>query len=526
MKGYYRRYIQVLVRFLPFALAFLRDRRRYVVLGPPRRVDESVHRERAERMTEVLLDLGPAFIKVGQVLSTRPDLVPPAYVEWFATLQDQVPEDTGGDPMTVVAEELESQISLETVEPVAGGSLAFVYRAEYEGEPIALKVRRPGIVPLIARDIRVIRRVVPILSTFVDESKRYSLENLADDFETIILNELDFDREASIMAEIGANLADEEDVRVPTVYDDLCTEHIVAMEFVEGTKITRDGAFDAVGIEPTEMATLIARTYLKMGLVDGVFHADPHPGNLAVTGDGRLVIYDYGMSQRLTQQEQEDITRLYRTLVRRDVDGLLNALIGLGLLDPTVDRTAVRRVLEMVIETLEGESVITWRLIITELFSMLHDFPFRIPPNVLLLLRVGTVGEGVCRSLDADFDFIAVTQTFLADQGFIESEIKVLLAEMRDDVRESVPVMAGIPARVDTVFQQLERGELTVRTEPVTTSTYGDPGSGFAILAASLLIASAILTFHERPYELVSLALALVIVAFYVRVRTQSFPRG
>ncbi|TYL37968.1 ABC transporter [Natronococcus pandeyae] len=519
MNGYYLRYLQVLVRFLPVAIGFLRDRRRFLLFGPPRRVSTDVHRRRAERLTETMLDLGPAFIKVGQVLSTRPDVVPPTYVEVFATLQDEVPEGAGGDPVTVLESELGDEIDLETLEPVAGGSLAFVYTAASEGERIALKVRRPGIVSIIERDLRVIRGLVPLLATFADERQRYSLENVADDFEEIILEELDFDREASIMAEIGDNFADDDRIVVPETYDELCSERVVAMEYVDGTKITDDDALATAGVGNTEMATLIARTYLKMGLVDGVFHADPHPGNLAVTDDGRLVIYDYGMSQRLTPQEQDDITSLYRTLVRRDVDGLLNTLITLEVLDPAVDRVAVRRVLEMVIDNLEGRTDITWRVIITELLSMLHDFPFRIPPNVMLLIRVGTVGEGVCRSLDPEFDFLSTTRSFLVDHGFIESEIEALLEDVRNDLRESAPVLARAPARFDAVFGQLERGELVVRTEPIDTPSGGDPSTGYAVLAGALFVAAAVLTFHERPYEIASLVAALVVFAQYVRTR-------
>ncbi|PGF14292.1 ABC transporter [Natrinema sp. CBA1119] len=519
MMGYYPRFLTVLVRFLPFAIAFLRDRRRFLLFGPSRRVSTAVHRDRAERLTETMLELGPAFIKVGQVLSTRPDIVPPTYVEAFASLQDEVPEDAGGDPLTVVEAELGDDLDLETLEPVAGGSLAFVYTAEYEGERIALKVRRPGIVSRIERDLRVISGFVPLLAAFADERQRYSIENVADDFENIILQELDFGREASIMAEIKDNFADQDRVVVPTVHPELCSERVVAMEYVRGEKVTDDRALEDVGVEPTDMATLIARSYLKMGLVDGVFHADPHPGNLAVTDEGRLVIYDYGMSQRLSPQEQDDITSLYRTLVRRDVDGLLNTLIALEVLEPTVDRVAARQVLELLIENLEGRSDITWRSIITELFARLHEFPFRIPPNVMLLVRVGTVGEGVCRTLDPEFDFIAATRSFLVDYGIIESELEALFEDVRADLRESAPVLARAPARFDSVFGQLERGELVVRTDPVDPPSGGDPAVGYAIVAGSLFVAAAVLTFHELPLEVGSVGLALVFLGLYVRRR-------
>ncbi|ELY81919.1 ABC1 kinase family protein [Natrinema gari] len=516
MTGYYLRYLQVLLRFFPIAIAFLRDRRRFLLFGPSRHVSADVHRARAERLTETMLELGPAFIKVGQVLSTRPDIVPPTYVEAFATLQDEVPEDAGGEPLTVVESALGDDLDLDTLEPVAGGSLAFVYTVDYEGERIALKVQRPGLAAVIERDLRVIRGLVPLLVTFADERQRYSIENVADDFEEIILEELDFEREASIMATIKDNFADDERIVVPATYPELCSERIVAMEHVDGEKITDEDVLADVGLEPTEMATLIARTYLQMGLVDGVFHADPHPGNLAVTDDGRLVIYDYGMSQRLTQQEQDDITSLYRTLVRRDVDGLLNTLIALDVLDRSVDRVAVRRVLELVIENLEGKADVSWREIITELFATLHEFPFRIPPNVMLLVRVGTVGEGVCRTLDPEFDFIAVTRSFLVEQGVIESEIEALLDDVRTDLQDSAPALARAPARFDTVFGQLERGELVVRTDPIEPTNGGVAAAGDAIIAGALIVATAVLTFHDQPLEVASAVLAVAFLGRYV----------
>ncbi|TYT61371.1 ABC1 kinase family protein [Natrialba swarupiae] len=515
----YRRYVQVVVSFLPVAFALLRDRRRYLLFGPSRRTSEAVDRRRAERLRKTMLELGPAFIKVGQVLSTRPDIVPPTYADVFSKLQDEVPEEAGGEPFAVLEEELGETLDLETVEPVAGGSLAFVYTAAYDGDRIALKVRRPGLRALVERDLRVIRRLLPILLLFVDERQRYSLENAANDFEEIIVDELDLEREATMMVEIGENFADDDRVVIPDVYPELCSKRVVAMEYVEGEKITDEEALSDVGTTPSEMATLITRIYLKMGLVDGVFHADPHPGNLAVTSEGRLVIYDYGMSQRLTEQEQADIASLYRTLVRRDVDGLVNALVALEVLEPTVDRVAVRQVLEMVIETLQGQSALTWRTIITELFAMLHDFPFRIPPNVMLLVRVGTVGEGVCRSLDPEFDFLETTQSFLVDHGFVESELETLFEDVRADLRRSAPVVAGMPARLDAVLGQLERGELVVRTESTDPVRADDSGLGYAVLSSAFVISSAVVVTYEPLYAAIGAAFALWFLALYVRNR-------
>ena len=519
MSGFYRRSLSVVFRFLPFAVAFLRDRRRFLLFGAPRRVGAGTHRERAERMRDTLLDLGPAFIKIGQVLSTRPDIVPPTYTEVFETLQDEIPETAGGDPMTVLGDELGAELDLSTVEPIAGGSLAFVYTAEYESERIALKVRRPGVKPLIERDLRVVRTLLPLASVFVDERKQYSIENAADDFEEIILDELDFDREREIMAEIGRNLADDDRVVLPDTYEGLSSKRVLAMEYLTGRKITDDDAFEGIDAEPQGMAETITRVFLKMGLVDGVFHADPHPGNLAVTDDGRLLLFDFGMSERLSAGVRGDIVGLYRALVRRDIDDLVDALIALDVLEVGVNRAEVGRVLELVIGNLEGRSEITWRAIITELTARLREFPFRIPPDVMLLIRVGTVGEGVCRQLDPEFDFLAVVRSFLVDQGLIEGEFEAILEETWADTRKSLPALARVPERIDRTLYRLERGELVVRTDPVDEGGSADRRLGYAVLAGASIVAAAILAGSGQPYEIPALVVAFVFLIAYLSGR-------
>lgn len=516
MTGFYRRYLVVLFRFLPFALAFLRDRRRFLLFGGPRHLDESAHRTRAERIRDTMLELGPAFVKVGQVLSTRPDIVPPVYADEFGTLQDEIPEDAGGDPRGIVEAELGDELDLGTLEPVAGGSLAFVYTVRYRGERIALKVRRPDVKEQIDRDLRVVKGLIPLVSLFADERQQYSLENAAQDFEEIIADELDFERERSIMAEVRENVADNDGVVVPAVYHELSSERVLAMEYRTGRKISDDDAFDDLDVGPHEMAERIAKVYLRMGLVHGVFHADPHPGNLSVTDDGRLLIYDFGMSERLAPTVQEDIVSLYRALVRQDVDGLVDALIALDVLEVGVDRAEVGRVLELVIENLEGRREVTWRAIVTELTTMLQDFPFRIPPDVMLLIRVGTVAEGVCRQLDPEFDFLAVIRSFLVEQGFIETEFQAVLEDTWTDLRRSLPALARAPYRVDRTMHRLERGELVVRTEPVDGAAGTDRGLGYAVLGGALLVSAALLTFHSQPYEVPVAVLAALFALAYL----------
>lgn len=519
MRGFVRRYLSVVVQFLPFAVAFLRDRRRFLLFGGPRRHGAGVHRRRAERMRDLMLELGPAFVKIGQVLSTRPDIVPATYADVFATLQDEVPEDAGGDPRAVVEAELGDDLDLSTLETVAGGSLAYVYTVQYRGERIALKTRRPGLKPVIERDLRVVRALVPVIGVFVDDRQAYSIRNAADDFEEIILDELDFERERTVMTDVRENLADDNTVVVPAAYAELSSERILAMDYLTGQKITDENAFEGRDVTPHEMAERIATVYLEMGLVDGVFHADPHPGNLAVTDDGSLLIYDFGMSERLPETEQADIVALYRALVRRDVRELVGALIALDVLEPGVDRAEVGRVLELVIENLEGRSEVTWRAIITELTTMLQDFPFRIPPDVMLLVRVGTVGEGVCRQLDPEFDFLVVIRNFLVEQGFIEHELEEMMEQAWTDAQRSLPALTRLPAKLDRTLDRLERDELVVRTEPANGRAPGDRYLGYAVLAGALTVAAAVLASQDGPFAAITGGLGAVFLVTYLLAR-------
>jgi predicted unusual protein kinase regulating ubiquinone biosynthesis (AarF/ABC1/UbiB family) len=266
-----------------------------------------------------MLDLGPTFVKIGQVLSTRPDLVPQVYAKEFVTLQNSIP----GGPYREMIPALEEDIGYHSYddfdpEPIAGGSLAQVYSATYEGEEVVVKVRRPGIKDLIETDLRIIRRLTPFALFIAPDRFQFSLRNIADDFERIILEELDFEREARMMDEIRSNFAndDNETVYIPRVYHDVSSERVLTMEYVEGIKITNIDKLEAGGHDLETIAQTAANAYFTMGLEHGIYHGDPHPGNLAVDETGRIVFYDFGMSGRFTSDMQISIINLYLAAVR------------------------------------------------------------------------------------------------------------------------------------------------------------------------------------------------------------------
>ncbi|MFB6233876.1 MAG: ABC1 kinase family protein [Halopenitus sp.] len=519
MVGFYRRFVRILRHFLPFIVAYLRDRQRFLLFGPPRQISEKTHRERATRLRETMLSLGPTFVKIGQVLSVRPDLVPKVYREELSQLQDTVPEEVTGDPREVLEATFEGD-PFEDVREVAGGSLAFVYRANYEGNDVAIKVRRPGIEPLIDTDLRVINWLLPAFVRFVPEQYEYSLRNLADDFERVIFEELDFDRERRIMIEIREDFADDERVRVPEAYDDVSTERVLTMDYLEGTKITDTEELRARGYDPTEYARRILTVYMEMGLVHGVYQADPHPGNLAVNEDGQLVIYDFGMSDRLGPEMQSTIIDLYRSVVHEDVDMLMDALVDLNVLDPDADRAEVGRVLSLVVEELKAREGLTWRDIVAELGEMMYELPFRIPPSVMLLIRVGTVGEGVCRQLDPEFDFVTEVRQYLREQGWLERGAEELVEERREQLANALEASIRLPEKVESLVEEAESTHANVASRREREARIRGRLVGNSVVVASLFVAAALLTAVDARYGFVGFLVAAIAWAVLVRERT------
>ena len=221
-------------------LAYARDRRRYLVFGSGRRVDEETQIRRANKLLDSLLTLGPTFIKLGQLLSTRPDVLPPAYIDVLSSLQDDVPPAEWAGAREVLEAEvgdIDEAFESFDVDPISGASLGQVYRARVDGDEVAVKIRRPGIDDLVEADLRVIRWSLPILLYFVGEAQAFSLENLADEFSKTIREEMDYEREARMLAEIKANFADTDDIRVPAVVESRSGPRVLTMEYVPGTKI-------------------------------------------------------------------------------------------------------------------------------------------------------------------------------------------------------------------------------------------------------------------------------------------------
>ncbi len=466
----YWRFFVVARQFLPLLLAYARDRHRFLLFGARRQVDTETRVARAERLLESLLTLGPTFIKLGQLLSTRPDILPAEYIDVLSSLQDDVPAAGWDEAEQVVEAELgpvDAVFDEFDTEPISGASLGQVYLASVDGRQVAVKVRRPGIEPLVNADLTVIRWSLPILLYFVGEARAFSLENLADEFAKTIREEMDYRREARMLTEIRENFADEERIVIPNVLSPYSSERVLTMEYVSGTKINRVDELAEKGVDLSEVAETLQRSYLKMIIQDGVFHADPHPGNLAVQDDGSIVFYDFGMSGRVDSFVQEKIVEFYIAVANQDIDGILDSLIAIGTLSPTADRQVMGEVMELAIADARGDDIEQYRVnqIVGQIEDSIYEFPFRLPANLALVLRVATVVEGVCVTLDPNFDFIETATDYLTEQGYREESIKQFLEQSRDQAWESAQSALRVPPKLEQTLDRAQRGNLTLQVE-------------------------------------------------------------
>ncbi len=433
-------------------------------------------------LLESLLTLGPTFIKLGQLLSTRPDILPPAYVDVLSSLQDDVPPAGWDEAKAVLEDELgpvDERFAEFDTEPISGASLGQVYRARLDpeserarghsgsgdGHDVAVKIRRPNIESLVRADLRVIKWSLPILLYFVDDARSFSLENLAEEFSKTIREEMDYEREAEMLTEIRGNFADDDRFLIPDVIESHSGPRVLTMEYVGGTKINDVDELERRGIDRTRVAENLERSYLQMIMDDGVFHADPHPGNLSVTDDGRIVFYDFGMSGRVDPFVQEKIVDFYIAVANQDIDGILDALVEIGTLSPEADRGVMAEVMEIAIQDARGEDVEQYRVnqIVGQVEDSIYEFPLRLPKNLALVLRVATVVEGVCVTLDEDFDFISVATDYLTEQGYREESIRQYIDETGDQLRRTGQSLTRITPKAERALDRLDRDDLYVR---------------------------------------------------------------
>ncbi|MCA1817686.1 MAG: AarF/ABC1/UbiB kinase family protein [Acidobacteria bacterium] len=379
--------------------------------------------EQAVWLKESLLRLGPTFIKIGQALATRGDLLPLPYVKELMTLQDQVPPFPTAEAFARIESELGRTLQEAYAEigeePIASASLGQVYRARlHTGEEVAVKVQRSHLAETVAFDVRVLRSLLAFaVRRFPRFGENADWEGMIEEFSRTIFEEMDYARESKNAERFRRNFAAWRAVHVPQIHWSHTTSRVLTMEFIRGTKVTDIEGLRAQRISPVKVNRLLVQTYLKQLLEDGFFHADPHPGNLLVMRDGRLAFFDFGMTGVITPRLQSQMIDAFFHVVEKDVEGLAQDLINLNFLKPGVDTERVRPVVEGLfrhyLNLKLGE--VNFKELTYDLAEVVYEYPFRLPSHFTYIMRALMTLEGIGIVTDPEFNFFETAKPYAKD---------------------------------------------------------------------------------------------------------------
>jgi ubiquinone biosynthesis protein len=489
--------------------------RRRPSLGPP------------QRLRMALEELGPTFVKLGQVLSTRPDLLPPAYIAELARLQDTVPPE----PWEPVRAQLEAELGapVEEVfatldpEPIAAASLAQVHAATLpDGAEVVVKVQRPDIEATINVDLDILADVARLLQTRTPLGELYDLPGIVEEFAATLRAELDFYREGHNADRFRANFADEPYLYIPKVYWDYTTRRVLVMERIRGIKIDDIAALDAAGYDRYRIGLHAARMVIKEVLEDGFFHADPHPGNFFVMPGEVIGAMDFGMVGYLSRRTRTDLVRLYIAAVQLDEEAVVDQLVRMGVVGGAVDRMGLQHDIGRLLRKYAGLPLkaIRARDMVEEAMPIAFRHHLRLPSELWLLGKTLAMMEGVGLKLVPDFDMFAVSRPYV--QRFMRemASPRAWMPSLIRGVGDWAQLLDMLPRTGMQLLTRAERGELEVslrHQELGRALVYLDRLANrlaLSILLAALIVGLALLVPAFHLAERGGLITALVILGF------------
>jgi predicted unusual protein kinase regulating ubiquinone biosynthesis (AarF/ABC1/UbiB family) len=485
--------IRVVLKLLPFIINFRKDRREWVK-KEGKNIDEKKYRKHAEKALRTFIELGPSYIKLGQWLSTRADILPLPYLEVLATLQDEVPPAPFSKTRPIIEEELgkiEKIFGTFDTRALHGASLGQVYLATYNDQQVIVKVSRPDIEKVIEKDIDILKTILPVATRFIDPNLRFSAEAMLSQFIETIHEEMDYRIEADNLITIKHNLKGNHMVIIPNVLLERTTQHVITLQYIPGIKITDIATLDRAGIDREKLVVRVHHIFFKMLLQHSIFHADPHPGNISVTNTGEIILYDFGMVGRLENETRLKLIRLYLSLLEKDPTRAVNVLIELGTLEPTVNRYVVEKALELSIQSLHGKEVdrMEVRALMDLANKTLSKFPFRLPKNLALYMRMTSIVEGIYQHHNVNLRFVKVLSQLLEQEGLIRDayieEVKESINRFAKGIGQSVELAPLLKSYLDTQHTYGNRREASYNFLAAS------------VFASSLFLGSALVLAHN-----------------------------
>jgi predicted unusual protein kinase regulating ubiquinone biosynthesis (AarF/ABC1/UbiB family) len=382
---------------------------------------------RAMQLRKLLTNLGPTFIKIGQALSTRPDLVRQDYLEQLTLLQDQLPPFPTEEAFAIIERELncivEDAFQDISPQPVAAASLGQVYKGQlYSGQTVAIKVQRPHLEKKLTLDLFIIRRVVKLLGPWLPINVSHDLTMIVDEFGTKLFEEIDYHNEGLNAEQFARNFEGSSEVKVPSIYWKYSSRKVLTLEWIDGFKLSATQCILDANLKPDDLIRIGVESGLRQLLEFGFFHADPHPGNLFVMPDGRMAYIDFGMMDQLNQDTKETLVDALVHLINKDYENLAQDFIRLGFLTPDTDITPIIPALECVFADIVGSSIGEFNFkVATDRFSdLMYQYPFRIPAKFALIIRSLVTQEGVALCLNPNFRIVEISYPYIAKRLLTE----------------------------------------------------------------------------------------------------------
>lgn len=511
------RALAVFRALLPFLFSVIRDHRRFIVFGGPRPLTEAEREQRAAALSLGIASLGPTFIKLAQVLAMREDMFPKLYCDAFKSLQDRVPPFPYAQLRNIVEAEfgrpLEEVYDAFEPEPIAAASLGQVHRAMHRGERVAVKVLRPDVEKLVTTDLTIMRGSLLVLrAIFRPRFYMRNLWTLIGEFARVIYQEMDFVREASQIELFRRNFEHMAHVIIPEIHQDASSRRVLTLKFYEGVRVDDTEALRAIGIDPMQLVRMLVCIYTRMVVIDGLMHADPHPGNLLVDRQGNIIILDYGMVIHFPMDVKMELLRTTIAAVRGDINTMITGFYKLRMVEPGTNFSTLRDAARTLL-TINFTSDFTPRQIQRigeDILKVFHVFPIHLPSGLVYLLRVGALIEGIGISFNPHFNGVRfatpVVRDYLKDL-YLEPEGGIL-SRLLDYALKILEFFSGL----SQVVSRAEREELHVRMHRV--DMYEIEGY-FAALQRRIL------------FGMFAVAIAIVSGMIYVRFeRTQIIVAG
>lgn len=429
---------------------------------------------RAKWLVDRLMNLGPTFIKIGQSLSTRADLIPLEYIEQLTQLQDRVPEFNSQEAIRVIETELgqplDNLFASFSVSPLACASLGQVHRARLlSGEEVVIKVQRPNLEGLFNLDFELLHRLTRWLN-ILPVVKKYNLEAIYQEFFELLFQEIDYVHEGKNADRFRENFKNYPQVKVPLVYWQYTTRKVLTLEYVPGIKVDDRETLLANGINVDGIIQLGICSYLKQLLQDGFFQSDPHPGNMAVSQEGELIFYDFGTMFELKSVAKDQMIETFFAVLKKDTETVLKTLVYMGLIEPVRDLQPVRNIVQFLLDEFRDKpvDVRVFEQISDQVYLMFKQQPFRLPPQMTFIIKSVTTLDGIARSLDPQYNLLAASQPFvksLAVSGGTTNTMLTLANQARTFLKQQWQKGNKNERMIRQLEEKIERGNLVFQVK-------------------------------------------------------------